>query len=42
MNVETVSGIIDVDLVKVTLNDVCDMITKISVDVGVSNTAPTE
>ena len=31
----------DVDLSKVTLNDVCDIITKISVDAGVSNNAPT-
>ena len=41
MNVETVSGIIDVDLSKVSLSDVNKIISKISVDAGVSNTAPT-
>jgi hypothetical protein len=41
MKIETIDGIIDVDLSKVTLNDVCDIITKISVDAGVSNNAPT-
>lgn len=41
MNVETVSGIIDVDLSKVSLSDVNNVISKISVDAGVSNTAPT-
>ena len=41
MNVKTVSGIIDVDLSKVSLSDVNNIISKISVDAGVSNTAPT-
>ena len=41
MNVETVSGIIDVDLSKVSLSDVNNIISKISVDAGVSNTAST-
>lgn len=41
MEIETINGIMDVDLSKVTLNDVCDIITKISVDAGVSNNAPT-
>ena len=41
MKIETINGVIDVDLNKVTLNDVCDIITKISVDAGVSDDAPT-
>ena len=41
MEIETINGIMDVDLSKVTLNDVCDIITKISVDAGVSNNVPT-
>lgn len=41
MNVEIVSGIIDVDLSKVSLSDINNIISKISVDAGVSNTAPT-
>ena len=41
MEIETIDGMMDIDLSKLTLNDVCDMITKISVDAGVSNNAPT-
>lgn len=41
MNVETVSGMIDVDLSKVSLSNVNNIISRISVDAGVSNTAST-
>ena len=42
MKTETIDGIIHVDFSKVTLNDISNIIAQISVDAGVSNTAPTE
>ena len=41
MKIKIINEIINVDLSKVTLNDVCDIIAQISVDAGVSNNAPT-
>ncbi len=41
MKIETIYGIIDVDLNTVSLKDVCKIISEISVDAGVSNNAPT-
>ena len=41
MEIETINGIKNVDLSKITLNDVCGIITEISVDVDVNNKVPT-
>ena len=41
MKIKIINEIINVDLSKVTLNDVCDIIAQISVDAGVGNNAPT-
>lgn len=41
MEIETINGIINVDLNTVTLNDVSDIISKMSVDAGVPENAVT-